>query len=333
MNDLGQLSTLAIYAAMACYAIALVGFSVDLSGLTDRGPSGRRRRAAGIAMATTNAGIALHVAGVVLRGLAAGRVPWANMYEFTLVFSMVAVLIFVVMQRRRDVRFLGAFLMLITLAGLGVGMSVLYVDAVGVEPILDSYWLVIHVSIATIAVGVFAVAAVISVVQLIKDHQEVAARVAAEVREQETVGAATVASDASADGGVETLAPAADSVAPDSPRPGFWSRWAALLPGSVVLERWAYRLNAVGFLLWTFTLIAGAIWAEHAWGRPWGWDAKETWTFVIWVAYAAYLHARATRGWDGRKAAYFCLTGFALVLGNYFIVNLLLNTRHGYAFG
>jgi len=324
MSDIGQLSTLAVYAAMASYLIALVAFSVDLSALTDRGPKDRPRKAAGIAMATTYVGVGLHAVGVILRGIAAGRVPWANMYEFSLVFSLVAVLIFVVMQQFRDVRFLGAFLMLLTVLGLGVGTMVLYVDADGVEPILDSYWLVIHVSVATIAVGIFSVAAVISVVQLIKDRQE---RKALAAHRGATGHAAQEEQAAGGDGGATTAVLTADEA-----KQGFWSRWAAAIPGSVDLERFAYRLNAVAFLLWTFTLIAGAIWAEHAWGRPWGWDAKETWSFVIWVAYAAYLHARATRGWEGRRAAYFCLAGFALVLGNYFIVNLLLNTRHGYAF-
>src|SRR5690625_4355508 len=328
MSDIGQLSMLAVYAAMASYLIALVAFAFDLSALTDRGPKDRPRKAAGIAMATTYVGAGLHLVGVVLRGIAAGRVPWANMYEFTLVFSLVAVLIFVVAQQWRDVRFLGAFLMLLTVLGLGVGMSLLYVDAVGVEPILDSYWLVIHVSVATVAVGIFSVAAVVSVVQLIKDHQERKALVHSDLaaREATTTPAAREAGTATEAGGgtaVLTKPPTTQ---------GFWARWAAALPGAADLERFAYRLNAVAFLLWTFTLIAGAIWAEHAWGRPWGWDAKETWSFVIWVAYAAYLHARATRGWEGRRAAYFCLAGFALVLGNYFIVNLLLNTRHGYAF-
>ena len=97
------------------------------------------------------------------------------------------------------------------------------------------------------------------------------------------------------------------------------------------IERIVFRLNGIGFVLWTFTLVAGAIWAEHAWGRPWGWDAKEAWSFGIWVVYAAYLHARTTRGWQGRRSAYLTLTGVALIAGNYFIVNLLLNSRHAYS--
>jgi cytochrome c-type biogenesis protein CcsB len=93
----------------------------------------------------------------------------------------------------------------------------------------------------------------------------------------------------------------------------------------------AYRVNAFVFPLWTFTVVAGAIWAENAWGRYWGWDPKETWAFITWVVYAGYLHARVTAGWKGRKAAYVALVGFAAFLFNYFGVNIFLTGLHSYA--
>ncbi|MEE6273913.1 c-type cytochrome biogenesis protein CcsB [Georgenia wangjunii] len=325
MNDLGQLSTLAIYGAMACYAIAMVAFGIDLSGLRDGGDQGRPRRAVGIAMATTTLGAVVHLVGIVLRGVAAGRVPWANMYEFSIVFSFVAVAIFLGLQVKRDLRFLGAFIVTPVLLSLGLAVSVFYLAADGVQPALDSYWLVIHVSVATIATGVLAVAAALSAVQLGKERSELAAR--AEVSAPRTEEALT---PVGVGGRTEAVAaPGGAATSADGRR--FWGRLADALPASAELERLAYRLNAVGFLLWTFTLVAGAIWAEHAWGRAWGWDPKEVWTFVIWVVYAGYLHARATRGWDGRKAAYFCLTGFALILVNYFVVNTLFVSEHSYS--
>src|SRR5664280_2455749 len=103
------------------------------------------------------------------------------------------------------------------------------------------------------------------------------------------------------------------------------------LPPAVDLERTAYRLHAVAFPLWTFTVMAGAIWAEKAWGRYWGWDPKEVWSFVIWVVYAAYLHARSTRGWAGRRAAWFVLVGYGCVLANFTIVNLFFTGKHTYS--
>ena len=103
------------------------------------------------------------------------------------------------------------------------------------------------------------------------------------------------------------------------------------MPGSRELEALSFRLNAVAFVLWTFTLIGGAIWAEHAWGRYWGWDPKEVGTFVAWVVYAAYLHARTTRGWSGRRASYFVFVGYAVVLANFTVVNLVVTGKHSYS--
>lgn len=95
------------------------------------------------------------------------------------------------------------------------------------------------------------------------------------------------------------------------------------LPSSASLERTAYSVNMVGFILWTFTLIAGAIWAKQAWGAYWQWDPKEIWTFVIWTVYAAYMHSRATAGVDHRKSMYLALTGFVCVIVNFTLVNLV----------
>jgi ABC-type transport system involved in cytochrome c biogenesis permease subunit len=79
----------------------------------------------------------------------------------------------------------------------------------------------------------------------------------------------------------------------------------------------------VGFILWTFTVIAGAIWAKEAWGAYWQWDPKEVWSFVIWTVYAAYMHGRATAGVDLRKSTYIALAGFVSVILNFTLVNLV----------
>ncbi|MPV37884.1 c-type cytochrome biogenesis protein CcsB [Georgenia subflava] len=316
---LGQLSLMLIYGAMAAYLVSFIAFAIDLSGLRDRGLGDRRRRAAGIAMTTTWLGFALHLVGVITRAIAAARVPWANMYEFSILFTLVAMVIFLALQRGRDMRFLGTFVLGPVLLMLGIAVAVLYVRADGVQPALQTYWLVIHVSIATLAVGVFSIAATLSVLQLVQER--------AELRRTHT---------AAPDSAPPTTTPAAGATVmleeeERNKTHGLWGRLLDVVPSSPELERIAFRLNAVGFMMWTFTLIAGAIWAEHAWGRPWGWDAKETWTFVIWVIYAAYLHARATRGWEGRRAAYLSIAGFVTILGNYFLVNLVFNSLHSYS--
>ncbi|KGM08371.1 cytochrome C biogenesis protein CcsB, partial [Cellulomonas bogoriensis 69B4 = DSM 16987] len=248
-------------------------------------------RAVGAAMAVTVVGLIMHAAASVLRGVAAERVPWANMYEFTLVGTLVAVATFVALCLWRDLRFLGTIVMGLTVVAMGVGLAVFYVPADAVEPALQSYWLVIHVSIAILATGLFTVSFAISALQLLKDSRE---------------------------GGSGRLSA---------------SGWKALdvLPATRDLEALSFRINAVGFVLWTFTIMAGAVWAEHAWGRYWGWDPKEVWSFVVWVVYAAYLHARTTRGWSGRRAAWFVLIGYATVIFNFTGVNLFFQGLHSYS--
>ncbi|HXR44831.1 MAG TPA: cytochrome c biogenesis protein CcsA, partial [Pseudolysinimonas sp.] len=105
----------------------------------------------------------------------------------------------------------------------------------------------------------------------------------------------------------------------------------ATFPSSETLEAMANRVIIVGFAFWTFTLMAGAIWAERAWGRYWGWDTKEVWTFIIWVIFAGYIHARATRGWRGNRSAWLAIIGLAAVLFNFTIVNLFFKGLHAYS--
>ena len=103
------------------------------------------------------------------------------------------------------------------------------------------------------------------------------------------------------------------------------------LPGSRRIDLIAYRFLAFAFPLWTFTVVAGAIWAEYAWGRYWGWDPKETWALVTWVIYACYLHARSTAGWRGRRAAVIAIIGLASFWFNFIGINLLVSGLHSYA--
>ncbi|GAA2115074.1 c-type cytochrome biogenesis protein CcsB [Actinomadura alba] len=103
------------------------------------------------------------------------------------------------------------------------------------------------------------------------------------------------------------------------------------LPAPETLDRLAHRVTMFSFPIWTFAIIAGAIWADEAWGRYWNWDPKEIWSFVTWVVYAGYLHARATAGWKGRKAAIVSLVAYGCLLFNFFGVNYMFSGLHSYA--
>lgn len=326
-NELGTVSTLLVYGAMACYVVAMIAFAVDVSALGSGAKPGRRRRGAGIGMSVTWLAVVVQLAAIVIRGFAAGRAPWANMYEFTLMFTFFLVAVFLGINRKKDIRYIGVAVAMLAFVALLLATSVLYVDAEGVQPALDSYWLLIHVSVATLATGLFGLSAMLSIVQLLKGRRE--QRESDPGRPAIVPGAGPGAGDAPPAGeGAPATGGATTAVAPARSVGG---RILSALPTATELERLVYRINAVAFIAWTFVVIAGAVWAEHAWGRPWGWDPKETWSFVIWVIYAAYLHARVTAGWAKEKFAYFCLVGFMALIANFYVVNIFFNGKHSYS--
>ncbi|MFQ1004366.1 c-type cytochrome biogenesis protein CcsB [Modestobacter sp. SSW1-42] len=108
------------------------------------------------------------------------------------------------------------------------------------------------------------------------------------------------------------------------------SGWADKLPSAEALDRVAHRTAVFGFPIWTFAVIAGAIWAESAWGRFWGWDPKEVWAFISWALYAAYLHARNTAGWRGAPSAWTNLVALGTLVFNLLFVNLVSTGLHSY---
>jgi cytochrome c-type biogenesis protein CcsB len=239
------------------------------------------------AVALTGLAALVHASSLALRGFAIGRVPWANMYEFTSAICLVAVtgwLVSLYQHQQRGARAaqrLGGFVLLPVVVLMFLGGTVLYARATPLIPALNSYWITIHVSAAAASAGILLVSGVASVLYL------------------------------------------------TSVRPG--SRLAARLPPSATLDRLAYRSAVLALPIWTFAIITGAIWAEAAWGRYWGWDPKETCALVAWIVYAGYLHARATAGWRGARAAWINVFGFGVMLFNLFFVNLVVAGLHSYA--
>ncbi|WP_189952107.1 c-type cytochrome biogenesis protein CcsB [Streptomyces roseolus] len=248
-----------------------------------------------IAVSLTVLAFALEAAGVVVRAISVQRAPWGNMYEFSTTFSTVAVGVYLAfLLAGKNVRWIGLPLVTTVLLDLGVATTLLYTESDQLVPALDSYWLWIHVSTAIFCGAVLYLGAVATLLYLFRDSYE----------------------NKLANGGTPS---------------GFARSVLERLPAAATLDKFAYRVNAAIFPLWTFTIIAGAIWAGDAWGRYWGWDAKEVWSFITWVGYAAYLHARATAGWKGRKAAYIALIAFGCFLFNYYGVNIFVSSKHSYA--
>jgi cytochrome c-type biogenesis protein CcsB len=338
--DLNDFSVMALWTALALYALAFIAFTFDLArrsaevrqsaevavpaaadhegasiaessaSVVGAGagasrtltasrpapPSGDSRVTATrspslrVGVALTILGFIVHLAADVTRGIAAGRVPWANMYEFAMTGTLLIVGVFLVVLTREDLRFLGTFVTGLVVVLLGLSWN-FYVEIAPLPPALQSAWLVVHVFVASLGTAFLALGFALSLVQLIQSRQE------------------TLKLELSA----------------------LRLRFLATLPSSERLENLAYRVNIIGFIFWTFTLIAGAIWAASAWGRYWGWDTKEVWTFIIWVIYAGYIHARATRGWRGTRSAWLSIIGFAAVLFNFGVVNVFFKGLHAYS--
>ena len=323
---MAQLSNDLVYAAMAVYAAAMVAYagalamtrevlvprtipvssaaapaSVASSGTTAvlekdapasarATPSPRAEAWSRSAVAVTIVAAALHVGAVAARGIAAGRPPWGNMYEFAVAAGLAAILVYLFALTRWPVRDAGVVIVPAVLLVLGIAVVKLYTEAEQLVPALRSYWLAIHVLAAIVAIGGFTLGAALSVLHLVVSRAQ----------ERAAAGRAM------------------------GPR-------MAALPSSERLDRAAYRVHAFTFPLWTFAVLAGAVWAQNAWGRSWNWDPKETWAFITWVLYAGYLHARATIGWRGRRADMLALIGYASIIFNFTIINLYGTGLHTYS--
>ncbi len=322
-QSLAGYANLSLYSAMAVFTIAMVCHAIYLAALlpardrvrsqtvdrdselvpvgasagrgagapvpparpTEGELSSRARTAAGIASTTTWLGGFLLVLSVALRGAAVHRWPLGNMFEFAVMGSMFTVLAYSIWSTRRDLRWLGLFITGPVLLVLGMAVAVWYTEASELMPSLRSYWLVIHVTVATLATAIFTIGAALSAVYLLKDAFERSGRASVLDR----------------------------------------------FPETPAIERTAYSLHIVAFPLWTFTLIAGAIWARQAWASYWNWDPKEVWTFVIFVVYAAYLHSRATSGISRQTASYIALAGYACIIVNFAVVNVFFVGQHSYS--
>lgn len=251
------------------------------------GPAASGRKMGRIAQNFAWLATVLIAAAVLLRGLSVHRAPFGNLFEFVSAAALAVMLTYCLWGLRRDLRWLGVFVVTPVLLLLLLATQVLYTEASALMPALQSYWLTIHVSVAIISVGVFTLAGIVTALYLVLDRLE--------------------------------------------RRGGSLPGWARLMPGAADLERTGYSMHIVAFPLWTFTVIAGAIWARQAWASYWNWDPKEVWSFVIWVVYAAYLHARATTGITRQKAAWIALAGLACIVINYTIVNVYFVGQHSYS--
>jgi len=283
--ELATFSRILVLVALTIYVIAFLVLATSLSNrarATQKDQTASALRIENIGLILAGLATVVHFAGVLTRGIAANRVPWANMYEFSISGAFVVSAIYLLALFFKDIRFIATFVIGFVVLVIGSANTLFYVQVESLMPALQDYWLVIHVSVAILGTAFFTIAAAVAALLIAKSGKSK-------------------------------------------------SKLLKVFPDVEKLEKLSYQFNVIGFILWTFTLIAGAIWADKAWHRFWGWDTKEVWTFIIWTIYAAYLHATTTRGWEGKKAAWLTLIGFSAVIFNFTIVNLFFKGLHVYS--
>ncbi|WP_305044458.1 c-type cytochrome biogenesis protein CcsB [Geoalkalibacter sp.] len=229
------------------------------------------------------------------KSLGYGHAPLSNLYESVVFFAWSILLIYLLMDLKYKQRAVGAFVM--PFAVLGMAWAQMMPDhSKSIQPLvpaLQSNWLTYHVITCFIGYAGFAIACGASIMYLIKVGKE-----------EKSGGANTPA------GGI-----------------------LSMFPSARVLDDINYKAIMIGWPMLTLGIVTGAAWANYAWGTYWSWDPKETWSLIVWFIYAAFLHARFTRGWVGRKAAWLSIIGFGATLFCYLGVNLVLSGLHSYGGG
>ncbi|AHI19064.1 c-type cytochrome biogenesis protein CcsB [Corynebacterium casei] len=232
--------------------------------------------------------LVLHLASIVLRGLAVNRFPLGNLYEYMMMITFGAMLAVMIAMQRKEWRTLWPWLLTPMLALMFYGSTKLYAESAPVVPALQSYWLPVHVTIVSLGGSLGIVSGIASVLHLLRRSQ------------------------------------------PKGQEKGFFGAMAKPLPSEKKLDQMAYRVAVVTLPTLGLGIVLGAIWAEAAWGRFWGWDPKETVSFATWILYAAYLHARATPSW-AKFAPWINIVALATMIFNLFFINMVVSGLHSYA--
>ena len=247
------------------------------------------RKWAGMTQALVWVGVALHLVAFVTCGLAAGRFPLGNLYEYILFMTAVIMVVAAVVVQRKNWHTVWPWLLFPMVIAMFLNSTVFHMQAAPVVPALQSYWMPVHVSTVSIGASVGLVSGVFALLYLLRMWQ------------------------------------------PRGKEHGFLGAILRPLPDAKTLDQIAYKTAVVTLPLFGIGIVFGAIWAEVAWGRFWGWDAKETVSMITWILYAAYLHARATAGWKSSAAAWINVFAMAMTIFNMTYVNTVIAGLHSYA--
>jgi cytochrome c-type biogenesis protein CcsB len=267
--------------------------------------------------------------------LGIGHAPFSNLYESLVFFAWVIVLIYLIIERQIQNRVIGAFTtpiacLVMAYASLKPGITSAIQPLI---PALKSNWLIAHVITCFIGYAAFALAFSVSAMYLMKKGRDDETVLWMEIVKPVTLFVfvwlfSRVLFVQSWFYAVLVAVPIclvfyAVFFLVRNMSAETKARLLDRFPEPRILDELGYRLVLLGFLFLSVGIITGAVWANSAWGRYWGWDPKETWSLITWFIYATLLHARLMRGWHGKRIAFLSMFGFAAVLFTYFGVNLL----------
>ena len=286
--------------ALLLLALPLSFWSVSGAG---KGSSVVRLLVAGANLALT--------AQLVLRWWQSGHFPISNLYESLCFLAWACTLTQLLVERTYPSPLVAAAA---TPIGLGCVAFASFAlpdqlqQAAPLVPALRSSWLIMHVSVIMVSYAALLVGSLLSAAVLVTDRGQ-----SLELRSSSIGSGGYRQAQLAADGGAAGLNLSSSSISL-----------------SEQLDSLSYRTITVGFLLLSIGIVSGAVWANEAWGSWWSWDPKETWALICWLVYAAYLHTRLSRGWQGRRPALVAVAGFVVICVCYIGVNLLGIGLHSY---
>ncbi len=250
-------------------------------------------------------------AQLLVRWWQSGHFPISNLYESLCFLTWGFTLTQLLIERVIPSAFVQATLTPISLISIAFASFALPEElkvSSPLVPALRSSWLVMHVSVIMCSYAALILGSLLSFAVLISTKG----------KELQLRGSSMGLGDFREKGYKENLIVKIEELTP------------VVFSSSEAIDNLSYRTISFGFLLLTFGLISGAVWANEAWGSWWSWDPKETWAFISWLIYAAYLHTRLSRGWQGRRPAFIAIVGLFVILVCYIGVNLLGIGLHSY---
>jgi cytochrome c-type biogenesis protein CcsB len=289
---------------LAAFALLLLALPLAFWSL-----SGAGSRSTVVRLLVATANLAL-TAQLVLRWWQSGHFPISNLYESLCFLAWACTLTQLLVERNYPSPLVAASA---TPMGLGCVAFASFAlpdqlqQAAPLVPALRSSWLVMHVSVIMVSYAALLVGSLLSMAVLFTDRDQ-----ALELRSSSIGSGGFRQARLATEGG------------------GEFNLSSAALSLSEQLDSLSYRTITVGFLLLSVGIVSGAVWANEAWGSWWSWDPKETWALICWLVYAAYLHTRLSRGWQGRRPALVAVAGFVVICVCYIGVNLLGIGLHSY---